>query len=275
MLYIIYLFKDLSRPLWLLTLVNLINRCGAMIMCFLSLYITESLHYSLTEAGLAMSIYGIGAIIGQQIGGRLTDKIGYYKVQLLSLILTGCMILVLMEVRNFYVLCVVLFFLNLVSEAFRPANSAAITDYSVTENRTRSFALMRISFNLAITFALTIGGFLIKLSWSYIFWADAITCFMAAALLMFLMNPNSNMYIHRSPIEKQTVANSHFEPYKNPLFRNFVLATFINALVFMQLVWTLPQFFKQVYHWDESTIGIIAAINGFVVMLTEMPIVHG
>lgn len=265
-------FKGLSHRIWLLAMVNFINRSGGMIMCFLSLYITESLHYNLVYAGYAMSFYGVGAILGHRLGGYFTDTWGYQRVQLLSLIATGVMILCLMKVQNFYLLCAVLFLLNTVSEAFRPANTVAISYNSKDENRTRSYSLMRVAFNLAITFALTVGGWLITKSWQYIFWADALTCFASAAVL-FIFVPE----VHKK--SKKTAANNpetilKTSPRKDAVYMRFIVATFLGALAFMQIIWTIPPFFKQVYHWNEFTIGCVSAINGAVVMLIEMPLVH-
>lgn len=265
-------FKGLSHRVWLLSMVNFINRCGAMIMCFLSLYITESLKYDLRRAGFAMAIYGIGAIFGQQLGGVLTDKIGYQRVQLGSLLATGILILVLMTVRDFYMLCFVLFVFNLVSEAFRPANSVAISSNSDDNTRTRSFSLLRISFNLAIMFALTAGGWLILQGWSYIFWVDAFTCFASAAVLFFFVPEVHRKSPKQAKSEKPT--KPALSPYRDKLYMQFAIATFLGALVFMQIVWTIPPFFKKVYGWDEFTIGCISAVNGFTVMLVEMPLVH-
>lgn len=266
-------FKGLSHRIWLLAIVNFINRSGGMLMCFLSLYITESLHYSILYAGYAMSIYGVGAILGQQLGGYFTDKIGYQRVQLISLIATGGMMLWLMQVHNFYLLCFVLFFLNTVSEAFRPANTVAISFNSDETNRTRSFSLMRIAFNLAITFALTVGGWLITKSWSYIFVADALTCF-ASALALFLFVPEVHRKVKPKPSDTPVEAVVKTSPYRDVVYMKFMLGTFLGALVFMQIMWTIPPFFKQVYHWDEFTIGLVSAVNGAVVMLVEMPLVH-
>jgi len=269
-------FKGLSHRVWLLAMVNLINRSGAMIMCFLSLYITGSLNYSIAQAGYAMSIYGLGAVLGHQLGGYFTDKVGYQRVQLFSLTATGLMILCLMQVQNFYLLCAVLFGLNTVSEAFRPANTVAISYNSTDSNRTRSFSLMRLAFNLAITFALTVGGWLITKSWKYIFWADAFTCFAsAAALLLFVPEIHRKVKNSNKPDElTATPAQPALSPYKDAFYMRFAVATFMGALAFMQIVWTIPPFFKQVYGWNEFTIGCVSAINGAVVLLTEMPLVH-
>lgn len=265
-------FEGLSKSIWILAFVNLINRCGSMIMCFLSLYITEALGYDITYAGYAMAIYGGGAIAGQQLGGYLTDRIGYKKVQLGSFILTGSMILVLMNMHNFIMLCGVLFLLNMVSEAFRPANSVAISAYSSDETRTRSFSLMRMAFNLAVAFALTMGGWLITLGWHYIFWADALTCF-AAGLALFLLVPDGESRKEKV-IYTQAESPVSVSPYRDKLYRRFIFITFLGAMAFMQIIWTLPPFFKTVYGWDEFRIGAVSAVNGVVVLFLEMPLVH-
>lgn len=265
-------FKGISPRIWVLALVNLINRSGSMIMCFLSLYITGFLQYNIKQAGYAMSVYGLGAVLGHQLGGYFTDKVGYQRVQITSLIATGLMMLWLMQVRNFYALCAVLFVLNTVSEAFRPANTVAIGLNSNETNRTRSFSLMRLAFNLAVTFALTMGGWLITKGWNYIFIADAVTCFAAAATLLLFV-PQVQGKIPKSGTATAAVALKH-SPYQDKTYMLFTFGTFLSALVFMQIVWTLPPFFKEVYQWNEFTIGWVSAINGAVVLLTEMPLVH-
>jgi predicted MFS family arabinose efflux permease len=88
-------FSGLSKEIWLLSLVMIINRSGAMVLPFMTLYLTTSLHYSLTEAGTVMGAYGVGSILGAYIGGQLADRYGHYHIQLYSLLL-GAMFLVLL-----------------------------------------------------------------------------------------------------------------------------------------------------------------------------------
>lgn len=264
-------FSGIPPRIWLLCLINFINRCGAMVMCFLTLYLTESLHLGLKEAGYAMAFYGAGAIAGSYLGGYLTDKWTYQKVQLSSLVLSGCMLLILMYVHNYYLFCVMLFCYNMVNESFRPANSIAVKMNSTDENRTRSYSLVRTSFNLAITFALSLGGLLIMQGWQFIFIADSLTCFASAAILFFFIPE-----IHtkeKKPFISEEIPKTEIKIYHNKPFLLFFVLTFLNALVFMQILWAIPPFFKKVYHWDEDIIGVVCAINGFVVMLVEMPLV--
>ena len=82
-------FKGLSREVWWLSLITFINRSGTMVIPFLSLYLNKSLDISIPNIGWIMSFFGLGSLVGTWIGGKLTDKIGYYKVMFVSLVLTG------------------------------------------------------------------------------------------------------------------------------------------------------------------------------------------
>jgi predicted MFS family arabinose efflux permease len=269
-------FSGLSHRIWLLFVINLINRSGGMVICFLTLYLTESLHYSITTAGYAMSCFGIGAVFGQVIGGKLTDKIGYQRTQMIALLGNGIGFLSLLLVENFWLMCATLLFCNAFGEAFRPANTVAVRMNSTPETLTRALSLLRLAYNLAITIALVVGGLLIAQGWHFIFWIDGFTCF-SAAIALYLLIPEirktnkseSEPSINQSQIKQAT------KPYHDLRYLVFLGLTFLGALVFLQILFTVPPFFKNIYHWDEKMIGIVCAINGVIVMFVEVPLIFG
>ncbi|HNB31822.1 MAG TPA: MFS transporter, partial [Saprospiraceae bacterium] len=115
-------FSGLNTSVWFLSLINLINRAGTMVVPFMTMYITQSLHMSLTRAGFVLTCFGTGAIIGALIGGRLTDLFGHYKVQLLTLFFGGLSFILLGQLKDYSAICMMTFILALINEAFRPAN---------------------------------------------------------------------------------------------------------------------------------------------------------
>ena len=52
----------------------LINRRRVYGHCFMSLYLTKELHFTMAQAGLVMGAYGLGSIIGSYAGGWITDR---------------------------------------------------------------------------------------------------------------------------------------------------------------------------------------------------------
>ncbi len=160
-------YSGLSKPVWWLSFVMFVNRSGTMVIPFLTVYLTQNLHYSIAEAGFVMAMFGIGAILGGFLGGRLSDKIGFYPVQLWSLLLNGIMFIVLGYLYELWQIAVCIFILSTVGESFRPANASAIAFYSDVNNRTRSYSLSRLAINLGFSIGPAVGGFLSAISYQW------------------------------------------------------------------------------------------------------------
>jgi len=95
-------YKGLSREIWYLALITLVNRAGAMVVPFLSLYLTKYMGYSLGQVGWIMTFYGLGSVVGVWLGGKLTDIIGYYKVMVISLFAAGLVLVSLQFLQSFW-----------------------------------------------------------------------------------------------------------------------------------------------------------------------------
>jgi predicted MFS family arabinose efflux permease len=277
-------FSGIPRIIWLLSGVSLINRAGTMVVCFLSIYLTQQLGFDLRSAGYVLVFYGIGTIIGLYIGGWLTDKIGYRRVQIWSLLLAGTAFISAMYVRAFWPMCAVTFLFGFFGDAFRPANQVAIRLHSDEATRTRAFSLMRIAVNLAISVALIGGGYLVKLGWHWLFWVDGLTCFAAVLLLYFFVKEKKTPPQYAINFDAKTRDNKQINinkkinilelsAYQDKKYLFFTCLTLIGATVFIQILWTVPVFFKDVYHWDESQIGIATTLNALIVMIVEMPLI--
>jgi predicted MFS family arabinose efflux permease len=265
-------YSGLSPATWLLCLVMLVNRSGTMVLPFMTLYLTQSLGYTIGDAGWVMAIWGAGSILGGFIGGRLTDKIGFYFIQLFALIGGGLMFMVLGQMHSYAAICITTFILSLVNESFRPANAAAIAHYSKEENRTRSYSLNRLSINIGWAVGGAMGGFIATKNYELLFWIDGLTNIGAALLLWFFLAPSKNKAtIHKhKEVSKEPVLSA----YKDKQYIVFIVLTMLYAYCFFQLFSTMPVFYKKELHLSESYIGIVMAANGILIALFEMVIVH-
>jgi len=268
--YYVNTYKGLSREIWLLAFVNLVNRCGTMVGAFLMIYLTSQIHCTLTQAGSVIAIFGIGAIFGSLLGGKLTDLFGFYKVQLGTLIAGGCIFIVLGQLHTYTSISVCAFILGLVNEAFRPANTAAMAKYSDEKNRMRSFSLMRLAFNLGWAVGGGLGGIIASYSYQYLFWIDGITNMLAAALIYFLLPPIVTTSI-KEKLEK-TVAK--VSVYKDKIFMMFALVSLLYIMSFFQMLSNLTTFFKNEVHLSERYIGFLMMWNGLLIVFIEMSLVY-
>jgi predicted MFS family arabinose efflux permease len=264
-------YMGLSPSAWWLSVVMLVNRMGTMVLPFMTLYMTESRGVSISKAGFVMTMFGLGAICGAFIGGKLTDKFGFYYIQLFSLFGGGVMFLVLSQVTEYNTILLVTFLLSFVNEAFRPANASAIAHFSHESNRTRSFSLNRLAINLGWAVGGSIGGFVASKSYYLLFWIDGLTNIGAAVLLWLLLAPSKNKDSARKPVPYTGSVKS---AYKDKPYLVFIVLNTLFAICFFQTFTTIPLYFKQDLLMKESQIGIIMAINGLLIGILEMVIVH-
>jgi len=260
-------YGGLSRNTWWLAVVMAVNRSGTMVVPFMSMYLTQHIGVSIGKAGFVMSMFGIGAIIGALIGGRLTDKIGYYYIQITTLITGGIMFIVLGQLQSYPAICVGTFILALVNEAFRPANSVAVAHYSKEENRTRSYSLNRLAINLGWGIGGGLGGFIASYNYQLLFWVDGLTNISAAILLYIMLSPSRNVATEIKIAGPKVKRNS---PYKDKTYLLFIAMVFLFAMCFFQLFTTVPVFYKEKFHLPVYFIGIVMAMNGLIIAAIEM-----
>jgi predicted MFS family arabinose efflux permease len=271
---VIHLYKNaysgLSRSTWWLSIVMFINRSGTMVVPFMTMYLTQHMGVGIGKAGIVMSLFGAGSVIGALLGGKITDKIGYYPVQLFTLAGGGILFIVLGQMQSFTAICIASFVLSMVNEAFRPANAVAIAHYSRDENRTRSYSLNRLAINLGWAFGAALGGIIAAYNYQLLFWVDGITNISAAFLLYFVLSPSKN---NAAPLQKVASTLPVTSAYKDYPFIIFICLQVVFAICFFQLFTILPVYYKTQLHLSESFIGINMAFNGLLIVLIEMVII--
>ena len=165
-------FSGLSKSTWWLAFILLVNRSGTMVVPFMTIYLTQFHGFSIGQAGIVMGLFGAGAVAGGFLGGRLTDKYGFHRIQFITLAGGGLLFFVLGQMKSYSLICLFTFLLSLVNEAFRPANATAVAHYSTPENRTRSYSLNRLAINLGWAFGGGLGGLLASFNYQLLFWVD-------------------------------------------------------------------------------------------------------
>ena len=249
----------------------LINRSGTMVLPFMTIYlISPAMGYSIGEAGIVMGLFGLGAIAGGYLGGRLTDRIGFFRVQMIALIGGGILFMLLGQMRSFSGICTLSFLLSMVNESFRPANSTAIAFYSKPANRTRSFSLNRLAINLGWAVGSAAGGLIAAYDYELLFWVDGVTNIAAAILMWFLLPPSKT---HSEKTEHTEAPDPAHSAYKDKVFLWFIVLTTLFAACFFQVFNNLSAYFKNVLHFSEQYIGLLNALNGLIITFIEMVLI--
>ena len=260
-------FSGLSKESWLLSCVILLNRCGYMAVPFMGLYITQSLHRPESDAGIVISLFGVGSILGATAGGKLTDMFGFRPVQIFSSIIGGLFFLVFSQVSNFTVLCIMAVLISFFYDAFRPANFAAIAAYAAPGKEARSYSLNRLATNIGFSFGITMGGIIASFNYKLLFVVDGVVSILVGVAI-FLLLPAVKGF--RKAVKEKLIGISVPKPWKDLLFVKFICLTTIFATCFFLMFRVVPVFFKQEWHINEATIGLILGVNGAIIALLEM-----
>ena len=261
-------FKGLSKEIWWLALITFINRAGTMVIPFLSLYLKEDLHFTVSDVGWVMSAFGLGSVAGSWLGGKLTDKIGYYKVMVTSLLFTGVLFIALQFLNTFASICIGIFVVMLVADTFRPAMFVALSAYSKPENKIRSLTLIRLAINLGFSAGPAIGGLIITgLGYAGLFWVDGITCIIAVLVMIQVLHPKKAKVIEPNKI------NNPVSAYNDYPFMVFLLAMILFGIIFFQYFSSIPIYYKDIHTLNELQIGLILGLNGLLIFIFEMPLI--
>jgi predicted MFS family arabinose efflux permease len=265
-------FSGLTKKIWLLSIVMLVNRAGTMVLAFMTLY-CHHIGYTIKQGGIVVAIYGIGSIVGAFLGGRISDKLGFYYTQFFALFFGGCLFILLGQMQSYNTICICTFFLSMVNESFRPANSSAIAYYSNLENRTQSYSLVRLSINLGWAIGSALGGILASINYHLLFWVDGFTN-ITAAIVLLLVLPKVSHAQQQKTVSKEDVIVKDKKAYQDKTFLYFLAFQILFASCFFQLFTTIPLYFKTDLKLSENIIGNIMAGTGVMIVFFEMVLVY-
>ena len=264
-------FKGFRREIWILAIITFINRAGTMVLPFLSKYLKENLHFTYGEVGWIMVSFGLGSMLGSWLGGKLTDKVGFYKVMIFSLFTSGILFFILQYITSFWGLCIGMFTIMSVADMFRPAMFVSLSVYAKPENRVRALSLVRLSVNLGFAAGPTLGGLIILgMGYQGLFWVDGSSCIIAILIFAFSVKEKKRIPLMSGEIPIKINRKSI---YKDKPFWLLLFTIFIIAMVFFQIFTTLPLYHHEKFGLTEVQTGLLLSLNGLLVFLLEMPIV--
>ena len=263
-------YKGFSREIWILAIITFINRAGTMVLPFLTKYLKEDLQFSYNEVGWTMVCFGFGSMLGSWLGGKLSDKIGFYKVMVFSLFSSGILFFILQFITSFWGLCFSVFAIMTIADMFRPAMFVSLGVYAKPENRTRALTLVRLAVNLGFAAGPALGGLIIMgIGYKGLFWTDSLTCIIAILIFALLVKEKK-----KAPtIVPDSNTFQVLSVFKDKIFWLFLFVCFLTAVLFFQIFTTLPLYHHEMFGLSEFQSGLLLTLNGLLIFFLEMPIV--
>lgn len=266
--------RHLPRPVWMVSVSQLVNRAGSMVLSFLILYLTNERGFSAENAGFILFLYGVGSIVAAPWAGRLADRWGAVPLMRGSLFLSGAMLLVYPFARSPLAIGAATVLLAILTEAFRPAAMAFIGEIVAPANRKSAFAVYRLAINLGMAIGPAIGGLLATLSFRYLFFADGATSIAAGLVLTAAAMPGRPREGARpagGPTRTGRVRLST-AAHLDPRFLFFLAAVLPVTIIFFQHISSMPLYIVRDLNFSPATFGILFSLNCLLIVVFEIPL---
>lgn len=261
--------EGLPAPFWWLWVGTLVNRAGTFIEPFIILYLTGPRHLSIATAGTVVTIWGVGSVVSQPIGGYLTDRVGRRFALGFGMFAVAAALGLLALARGVPQIAATAFLVGLVGDIYRPAASAAVADLLQGERRVRAFALQFWAINLGFSVAAVSAGLLVRLGFGTLFAIDAATS-VIFGLVVLRKVPETRP---ATPAQESPEA---VVPAWRLMLRDHVLIAVVAlclcyATLYSQVYVTLPLAVRDA-GLGTGSYGLIMAVNGVVIVIVQ-PIV--
>lgn len=256
----------LPRTYWVLWLGTLVNRLGGFVAPFLALYLTDARHLTAEEAGVIVSLYGVGTISAGPVGGALADVIGRRTTLLLGLVLGAVNMVALGFATQPLIIGILGCSLGFLGDLFRPAAAALIADVVPAEDRTRAFGLQYWAVNVGFSVSTSLAGVLAGFGFIWLFVGDATTTLLYAVVVLVALKetplPRRGSHAQEHNLRGMGIA------FTDGVFMTFTALSFLLALLFFQFQVTLPLSLRA-HGFSAREFGWIIAANGVVIVLVQ------
>jgi MFS family permease len=257
--------RALPRTAWILFFGTFLNKFGGFVVPFLTLYLTGR-GYTVSQAGLAVSMYGLGSLTASLLGGHLADKLGRRKTILLSMFSGAAAMMLLSQAHTFAVIIVLVALTGLTNELYRPASQALLADIVPVGQRITAFSALRVSFNAGFAFGPATAGLLAAYGYFWLFAGDAATSVLFGLVVWFaLPRAARNRQSNVSWSEALRVLRHDRK------LHHLLLANFAIGLVFFQLSSTFGLYVTHL-GFSPAIYGAIISLNGALIVFCELPL---
>jgi len=257
--------RALPRPAWILFLGTFLNKFGTFVLPFLTLYLTQR-GFTLNDAGLAISAYGVGGLMASVLGGHLADAIGRRKTIALSMFSVAAAMVLLSQSNSLPAIIAATWLAALTGELYRPASSALLADLVPPELRVTAYAAYRMAFNAGFAFGPATAGFLAARGYFWLFAGDAGTSVLFGLIALAALPAGLPGRRNEGGWNGDLKALAG-----DGKFLRVLCGAFFIALVFLQISSTFSLHVTR-QGFPAAVYGLILSLNGVLVVFCELPL---
>ncbi|MFF4015219.1 MFS transporter [Streptomyces sp. NPDC001843] len=239
----------------------LLNQLGAFVQTFLVLYLAHR-GYGVDKAGFLLGAYGAGAVAGTLLGGELTSRLGTRNTITMAMSCSAVLVFLipwLADPGDYPFLLGVVVVLGMMTQSYRPAASALLSELMPDEFRVMGFSMLRIAMNIGAAAGPLLAAGLIQIDWNLLFWVDGSTALLYGLLAATLLpRPASTTAEQDQGTAKQEAQRSAYATMaRDHRFLLYLTSMLFSALVYAQFFAVLPVDLEKAGHPTSLYSGVL------------------
>lgn len=268
--YLTY-FLGLPKNCYVGFALNLAESTIIGVYYYLSIYFVNSLHFDIATAGFFISCFGIGAMLGGIIGGKLSDKWSPGITAAIALTLQTICYFVFAKTVNPQLIILNMVMLGIASYSFITANYSYVLNACKNNEKIslRAISILSMTSNLGLGISAFILSYALIAGFTPIFFVSA--CMMAfLAIISFCLAPHKTEEINRQNASDKMTVTSH---YPAQVFITTLLSVFFVGLVVTQTSATYALYITSIFpDFGVQAVTTLFILNSAIVVVASTPI---
>jgi MFS family permease len=243
-----------------------VNRLGAFLQIFLVLFMTHR-GFSAGQAGLALGVYGAGAVLGSFAGGWLSDRLSPRAATLISMLGSAVLIVSILYINQYWAIVLAVLLASTVGQLNRPAAQAMLAEVTASGRLVMTMAMYRLAINLGTAITPIVGVALAKVSYNLLFWAEAATAVIYSAIAWRFLPGKVKKAVGAAAEEPKQGYRAVLADWR---YDFYLAAVFLVTIVYCQYIAVLPLAIVDdgLSLWWYS---VVVSANAIIVAAVEVP----
>lgn len=268
-------YSGITKECWQSAFLTLVEATATGIIFFLSLYFVSVIHLSVGTAGLLISSYAVGTVLGGILSGKLTDHFSAKLISTFSLLAQALAFLLLTYLEKPSLLMINMFIVGYCCYSFMTANNIWLLKQSGHDAslRLKGINMTRAASNLGLGIAGIIIGSVSVAQFKVLFVYSSVTLLASAFYFYYMVNDTENT---KSVIKPSTNSTTHSRMSSNKSLMVVMLnCTFFISLIIAQLSVTYPIYIQQLFSsMGTSAISILFILDTFLIVIFQVPLIN-
>ncbi|MCK5315818.1 MAG: MFS transporter [Anaerolineales bacterium] len=264
-------YNEFPPRFWILVVASFVDRVGGtLIFPFFALYITQKFNVGMTQAGVLIGIFSFSGLIGNMLGGALTDRFGRRVMVLFGLVFSALSSVAMGLVNQLYVFYILAVIVGFLSDIAGPAWQAMIADILPEEKRAEGFGILRVVGNMAWIVGPSIGGLMAARSYLMLFVMDAVSSLITAAII-YRMIPETMPKAAEEGGTASMLATlaGYRKVLTDRLYMAYIIVSMLMLVVYIQLYNTLSVYLRDVHGVSPQGYGFLLTMSAVTVILFQ------